>query len=436
MAASSFVNAESNMEAYTAATRDGLRELLDRHIAQARSVDPVLHILADAIDIGSIEDQIETLFSRFPDPARRPPLFGVPVGVKDIFRMGGATIRCGSLLPPVLFEGPEAVCVSRLREAGAIIFARTATTEFAYFEAAATRNPHNPAHTPGGSSSGSAAGVAAGLFPLALGTQTVGSIVRPAAFCGVVGMKPSHGTIPSAGVVYFSPTVDHIGFFCRQVAGIPRVMEAFGPRWTTGDLSGSLRLGVPVGKYLEQVPGKTMAWFEGVVSALKAEGSVLRVPCLDNIEEIAARHGDLIAAEFALEQERWFREYAHLYRPGTRAIIERGRSIPAARLAEARKSCAQLRLELSGIMREHGLDAWICPSTLGEAPAGLGVTGSPAMNLPWTHAGLPVISLPCGKGPGGLPLGLQCIGEFGEDRNLFRAVSRIEACVAKGGSRS
>jgi Asp-tRNA(Asn)/Glu-tRNA(Gln) amidotransferase A subunit family amidase len=424
------------METYATATREELSQLVRQQIALARSLDPVLHILADAIDIGSIEDQIEGLFSRFPDPARRPPLFGVPVGVKDIFRMDGASIRCGSLLPSVLFEGPEAVCVSRLREAGAIIFARTATTEFAYFEPAATRNPHNPAHTPGGSSSGSAAGVAAGLFPLALGTQTVGSIVRPAAFCGVVGMKPSHGIIPTAGVVYFSPTIDHVGFFCRRVADIPHVMEAFGPRWETGESSGALRLGVPVGEYLRQAPPETLGWFEEVVCALEAGGiEAVRVRCLDSIKEIAALHGGLIAAEFAQEQERWFKDYGHLYRPGTRGIIERGMTIPAARLAEAKKSCAQLRLELSGIMREHGLDAWVCPSALGEAPAGLHGTGSPAMNLPWTHAGLPVISLPCGQGGGGLPLGLQCIGEFGKDEDLFSTVSRIEACMTRGGFR-
>ena len=419
---------------YMTATRDGLRELLDRHIALARSVDPILHVLADAIDTDSIDDQIETLFSRFPDPSRWPPLFGVPVGIKDIFRIDGAPIRCGSLLPPVLFEGPEAACVSRLREAGAIIFAQTATTEFAYFEAAATRNPHNLAHTPGGSSSGSAAGVAAGFFPLALGTQTVGSIVRPASFCGVVGMKPSLGKIPTAGVVYFSPTVDHVGFFCRRVADIHQVMVAFDPGWSKGVVPERLRLGVPVGNYLDQAPGETLGWFESVVRGLEADGvEAVRVPCLDDISEIAARHRDLIAAEFAQEQEGWFRDFAHLYRPATRNIILKGQGISRERLAETRESCLALRRELGAAMDESGLDLWICPSTLGEAPVGLGGTGSPAMNLPWTHAGLPVISLPCGKGRGGLPLGLQCIGRFGADARLVDAVLSLEKSLRARG---
>ena len=412
---------------YNTASPDALQRLVHEHVRLARSVDSSLHILAARIDEQAVQRRIEDLFERFPDPAHRSPLFGVPVGVKDIFRIDGASIRCGSLLPPVFFEGEEACCVRMLRDAGAIILARTATTEFAYFEPAATRNPHNPSHTPGGSSSGSAAGVAAGFFPLALGTQTVGSIVRPAAFCGVVGMKPSLGKIPTAGVIYFSPTVDHVGFFCRQVADIPPVMAAFDPHWTTGANFECPRLGVPVGKYLDQLPEETMDWFEGIVATLEAEGfEVLRVPCLDDIEEIAARHGDLIAAEFALEQKAWFTDYAHLYRPATRDIILKGRTITETRLAETRESCAALRRELCAVMDGHGLDLWICPSTLGEAPAGLGGTGSPAMNLPWTHAGLPVISLPCGRGGRGLPLGLQCIGWFGEDARLVGAVLSLE----------
>jgi Asp-tRNA(Asn)/Glu-tRNA(Gln) amidotransferase A subunit family amidase len=262
----------------------------------------------------------------------------------------------------------------------------------------------------------------------------VGSIVRPAAFCAVVGMKPSLGKIPTAGVVHFSPTVDHVGFFCRQVADISLVMEAFDPRWSAGGIPEHVRLGVPVGRYLDQVPQETMEWFEGVVSALVAAGvGVVRVPCLDNIEEVAFRHRDLIAAEFALEQDAWFKEYAHLYRPATRDIILKGRTVSETRLAEARESCPALRRELCEVMDGHGLDLWICPSTLGEAPAGLGGTGSPAMNLPWTHAGLPVISLPCGEGPGGLPLGLQCIGRFGDDHRLVDAVLSLESRILMRG---
>lgn len=150
MAQTTHINAVHRISEYSTASPDALQSLVHEHMRLARSVDPTLHILAARIDEQAAQRRIEDLFTQYPDPARRPPLFGVPVGVKDIFRIDGASIRCGSLLPPVFFAGEEARCVRMLRDAGAIIFAQTATTEFAYFEPAATRNPHNPAHTPAG----------------------------------------------------------------------------------------------------------------------------------------------------------------------------------------------------------------------------------------------------------------------------------------------
>src|SRR5690606_13419755 len=144
---------------------------------------------------------------RVPARKRYPPLYGALVGVKDVFHVDGFVTRAGSKLPPELFAGPEAVCVKRLREAGALIAGKTVTTEFAFFEPGPTRNPHNVAHTPGGSSSGSAAAVAAGMCNLALGTQTIGSVIRPAAYCGIIGFKPSLNRIPTEGLVYFSRTI-------------------------------------------------------------------------------------------------------------------------------------------------------------------------------------------------------------------------------------
>ncbi len=421
------------ISAYGQASEGVLRDMVRRHVDLARSLDPQLHVLEGGIDAGAAWRRIDELFERFPDPAARPPLFGVPVGVKDIIRVQGAPIRCGSLLPPVLFEGEEARCVRMLRDAGAIILARTATTEFAYFEPAATRNPRNPGHTPGGSSSGSAAGVAAGFFPLALGTQTVGSVIRPASFCGVVGVKPSFGRIPTDGLVYFSRSVDHVGFFCGSAVDIDPVMAVFDPDWSPCDTSGKLRAAIPAGPYLAQVPGDAMERFEAAVRVLEAGGvEVVRVDCLDDIGEIARNHSDLIAAEVALEHADWFAGYSHLYREKTAEIIRRGQEVSSARRAEAGRSCEALRREMAGLMDRHGLDLWICPSTLGEAPAGLHGTGSPAMNLPWTHAGMPAISLPCGRGPAGLPLGLQCVGRYWGDAALAGAAAVIENLLRAG----
>ena len=175
----------------------------------------------------TVLDELEEALRRWPEVAGRPPLFGVPVGIKDVFRTSGHAIRCGSLLPSILFAGEEAPLVTRLREAGAIVMGITATTEFTHAEPAATRNPCNRRHTPGGSSSGSAAGVRAGYFALALGTQTMGSVIRPAAFCGVTGFKPSQGLLPGQGIINFSPSLDQAGFFCATSQDAATTLSLF-----------------------------------------------------------------------------------------------------------------------------------------------------------------------------------------------------------------
>ena len=161
----------------------------------------------------------------------------MPVGVKDIFHAAGFETRAGSQLPPELLTGPEADAVGRLRAAGCLILGKTVTTEFAYYEPEPTRNPHNLAHTPGGSSSGSAAAVAAGLAPLALGTQTIGSVIRPAAFCGIVGFKPSYGRISPEGLIFFSPSLDHVGLFTQDVAGMSLAAAVLCENLGAGDAS-------------------------------------------------------------------------------------------------------------------------------------------------------------------------------------------------------
>ena len=195
-----------------------LQAYLEQLEGRMESREP--QILAFVPEEGRFErlrPQAEELLGLHPDPLTRPPLFGVATGVKDVFRVDGFPTRAGSRLRPELLAGPEAACVSRLREAGVLVVGKTASTEFAYFAPAVTENPHRSGHTPGGSSSGSAAAVAAGLCDLALGTQTIGSVIRPAAFCGVVGFKPTHGLIPRSGVLLLSRALDHVGTFARSV---------------------------------------------------------------------------------------------------------------------------------------------------------------------------------------------------------------------------
>jgi Asp-tRNA(Asn)/Glu-tRNA(Gln) amidotransferase A subunit family amidase len=363
--------------------------------------------------------QAEILQERFADPARRPALYGVLLGVKDIFHVDGFATRAGSQLDPSLFTGPEASCVTALREAGALILGKTVTTEFAYFEPGPTRNPHNIAHTPGGSSSGSAAAVAAGFCPLALGTQTIGSVIRPAAFCGIVGFKPSYGRVPFDGVIPCASSIDTIGFFTQDGAGIELVASLLCSQWRLAGVVHKPILGVPDGPYLEQVSNEGRQAFTEQLSRLEQAGyTIHHVSVMSDIEEITHRHQRLVAAEIAEVHKPWFDVCASLYRPRTAELLREGQEVSAEERAMALAGCRKLRSELEMAMQQHGLDAWVCPATTGPAPEGLASTGSPLMNLPWTHAGMPVITVPAGKADNGLPLGLQLVAATMADEQL------------------
>ena len=373
--------------------------------------------------------EAEALESRYPDPESRPLLYGVPVGVKDIFHVDGFVTRAGTKLPPELFAGTEAGVVNKLRDAGALIAGKTVTTEFAYYEPGPTRNPHHLAHTPGGSSSGSAAAVAAGLVPLANGTQTVGSVIRPAAFCGIVGYKPSFDRIDTTGLVIFSQSADHVGLFTQDVAGMWLAASVLVNDWRN-DITADDRpvLAVPDGPYLQQA--EALAAFEAQVERLEAAGfSVRRIATLDDIEAIGDLHDDMIAAELAHGHAEWFAEFEHLYRPRTAGMIRRGQSVDADRLQSARAHRLQLRERLQAQLRQAGADVWISPAAPGTAPEGIQSTGNPALNMPWTHAGLPAVTVPAGRDDDNLPLGLQISGAFNDDEHLLLRAGTIAAAL-------
>lgn len=391
---------------------------LQRRLAHIDAQEPGLQALVDEPDRAArLQQELAVLPSE-------GPLHGWLVGVKDIIHADGLITRAGTDLPPGLFaRQQEAACVAALRRAGCLMLGKTVTTEFAYFEPGPTRNPHNPAHTPGGSSSGSAAAVAAGYCELALGTQTVGSVIRPAAFCGVIGFKPSYGRVPTDGVLLCSPSVDTVGLFAASVEHALRGAEVLVPGWSA--VSGSTRptLGIPDGPYLAQADsladslGATA--FAEHIDHLEAAGyRVRRVPVLADIAAVNKRHSVLQAGEMALEHAAWLDEHLQLYRPRTREILQRGRQVSTADLNGARAGRLRLRQQLQAAMDDAGINVWICPAAPGPAPAGLASTGDPIMNLPWTHAGLPALSLPAGFVQG-LPVGLQCVGRFGADEQLL-----------------
>ncbi len=361
------------------------------------------------------------LLERYPEPGTRPPLFGVLAGVKDIFRVDGFLTRAGSKLPPHLFQGREAESVTALKNAGALVLGKTVTTEFAYFAPGPTRNPRKPEHTPGGSSSGSAAAVSAGFCSLALGTQTIGSITRPAAFCGVVGYKPSYDRISRAGVIPLSPSLDHVGAFTPDVDGARRAARVLCRDWVL--VNGNSRLpvlGIPEGPYLASATDEGLAHFRAVCERLAASGYEVRpVKAMPDFRDIRVRHNLIVAAEAARVHAEWFARFGDVYHAKTEDLIRRGQSVSDAELSQALAGREKLRRELIRLMDEHSIDLWISPAAPGPAPKGLESTGDPVMNLPWTHSGLPTVCLPAGTSEDGLPMGLQITGRWYADETLL-----------------
>lgn len=399
------------------------------------SIEPEVHAyLPEAARRERLLSEAHSLLRRFEEHDPKPPLFGVPSGIKDIFHVDGYVTRAGTALPPHLFWGAEAIAVARLRDAGALITGKTITTEFAFAEPGPTRNPHNPAHTPGGSSSGSAAAVASGMCLVSLGTQTIGSVIRPAAFCGIVGVKPSFDRIPTSGLIYFSRSADHVGFFTQDVAGARLVARVLYDSWSLDLEQHTNRppvIGIPEGPYLAQASPEAIYLLGQQAAALEIAGMVVkRTRAFDDIEQINRRHRRMVAAEVALEHSPWFDACEHLYRPRTREIIIEGRGVPVAELEAARQGRFDLREQLHHLMDREGLDILASPPAVGTAPAGIGSTGDPLMNLPWTHAGVPVVSVPAGRGADGLPVGIQLAGRFGDDERLLCWAQKIETVLA------
>jgi len=415
-----------------AALRSGrldLFEYLDALFARHDQVEPQVQAFVPEPDRKArVRAEAQALLERYPQPGQRPPLFGIPIGVKDIFHAEGLLTRAGSLLPPDELTGPEAAVVRGFRQAGALVMGKTVTTEFAYFEPGPTRNPHNLEHTPGGSSSGSAAAVAAGLVPLAIGTQTIGSVIRPAAFCGIVGYKPTYNRIDPTGLLFFSRSADHVGLFTQDVAGMRLAASAVCNGWNKS-LTPEHKpvLGLPVGPYLQQASDEGLAALDEQVQTLQAAGyEVQEVPLFANIEEINQVHRQLIAAEFAQEHARWLPDFRDLYRPRTLALIEEGMTIDPEVVADARDMQKLLREEVLHVMDIRGVDLWIAPAAPGPAPAGLNSTGDPIMNLPWTFLGLPAVTVPAAKAANGLPLGLQMVGTWMMDEELLAWAEEVQ----------
>jgi Asp-tRNA(Asn)/Glu-tRNA(Gln) amidotransferase A subunit family amidase len=374
--------------------------------------------------------EAEELAKKYPDVKNRPPLFGMTVGVKDIFHVDGFITQAGSNLPAEELQGNEAACVTQLKNAGALIMGKTVTTEFAYFTPGPTRNPHNPNHTPGGSSSGSAAAIGAGMCNVALGTQTIGSVIRPAAFCGVVGFKPTYERISRDGVIPLSPTFDHVGVFANDVAAAKHVASVLIGGWKIETTARKPTLGIPDGTYLACASDYGLACFNALCDSLTDAGyEIRRVQVMDDFQTIRDRHDGIMSFDAANVHEAWFAKHESLYSQKFTDLIHRGQKVfDRQTLLEARD---RFRDSITQTMNENHIDLWICPPTIDAAPKGLDSTGDPVMCLPWTQIGFPTINIPTTKNEEGLPMGLQVVGKWNSDESLLDWTEEIEKVVRK-----
>lgn len=371
---------------------------------------------------------------------RSLPLRGVVFGVKDVIDVAGLRTQLGA--PSFAHYAPErdATAVAKLRAAGAIPLGKTATTAFAHRDPPPTRNPWNLEHTPGGSSSGSGAAVGAGVLPLALGTQTIGSTLRPAGFCGVVGLKATHGRVSAKGVFPLAPSFDHVGIIAANVGTAARALNAiagydaddpFSLDTPVEDYVAALqnqrppRVAVARSDYLALASEEVGRHVDSVVDKLVAAGAVVTEVALPLDSQSVLDLGyPVFRAEAAVVHAEMFARYADAYPPNMRALIEAGQKTPATDYARGRLELRQLRRALDALIGDYDVLLMpVCPTT---APRGLDQTGSAVFCAPASFTGLPSIALPSGVSDAGLPFAIQLVGQSLSESALLRTAAWIE----------
>jgi Asp-tRNA(Asn)/Glu-tRNA(Gln) amidotransferase A subunit family amidase len=428
--------------------RDGMissEQLVEACLARIREVDPQIRAWT------FLDPEYALAQARAADERRlsgQPigPLHGVPVGIKDIFDTADMPTEYGSPIYAGRTPSRDATVVSMLRAAGAVIMGKTVTTEFAYFSPGKTRNPHNPEHTPGGSSSGSAAAVAASMVPLALGSQTNGSTIRPAAYCGVAGFKPTHGLISRHRVFPLSRTLDHVGLFARSVDDIALLAEQI-TGYDENDPDTRPRARIPFVEVAAEEPPlppmfafiKTPMWeraddetkegFSEIIGDLGNQ--VEEVELFPSALEAWQWHQTIMAPEMAFNLEREWKNGGERLSEQLRTQTERGREV---RAVEYQHALAQINPIHESFVElfEQRYDAILTPAAPSAAPKGLASTGDPSFCTLWTLCGMPAISLPLLQSTSGLPIGVQLVGPRLGDARLLRTARWLAARVAAG----
>jgi Asp-tRNA(Asn)/Glu-tRNA(Gln) amidotransferase A subunit family amidase len=428
--------------------RDGVissEQLVEACLARIRDVDPQVQAWA-FLDADHALERARAADALRLEGKPIGPLHGVPIGVKDIFDTADMPTENGSVLHGGRTPSRDATVVSMLRAAGAVIMGKTVTTEFAYFSPGKTRNPLNSEHTPGGSSSGSAAAVGANMVPLALGSQTNGSTIRPAAYCGVIGFKPTYGLISRHGVFALSRTLDHVGLFARSVDDIALLAEEL-VGYDENDPDTRPRARIPFVDVAAEEPPllpmfafiKTPMWEradeetkEGLAEIIEHLGAqVEEVELFPSASEAWQWHQNIMSAEMALNLEREWKHGRDRLSEQLRAQIERGQEVRAIDYQQALARINPIDESFVELF-EQRYDAILTPAAPSAAPKGLTATGDPSFCTLWTLCGMPAISLPLLQSASGLPIGVQLVGPRLGDARLLRTARWLAARVAAG----
>jgi Asp-tRNA(Asn)/Glu-tRNA(Gln) amidotransferase A subunit family amidase len=370
--------------------------------------------------IAAREPDVQAWVEVSPQPPLAEGLLnGIPFGVKDIFETRGLATEYGSPLYAGRQGTVDAQVVASLRRTGAVLLGKTRTTAFASFDAAATRNPRLPGHTPGGSSSGSAAAVAAGMVPFAVGTQTLGSVLRPASFCGICGFKPSFGLLSLEGAMPFAPSLDTVGFFTATAADMAELWSrGFGGRFDAV-LHRAVWMRVPAEEPMRQA-------LAAAFGRLRARGvSIDEIDPPEGWDRLQAAAFTINRYEGARSQRARFEEFGERIGGQLAALVRQGLRLSPSEYDDARAHVEDMKVEMSSVFWDY--PAILTPAANGPAPAGLAGTGDPSPNAPWTALGVPAISVPLPVP--GAPLGVQMAAAWGRDDALVAVAGQLEALI-------
>ncbi len=400
-------------------------EVAESFVERIKSREPIVGAF-ESINLEAVVEAARALDDR-PDAG---PLRGAPIGVKDVIDMQGHPAAWGSSIYQDRMPHWDASCVALCRTAGANLFGKTVTTEFAYFYPGRTVNPHAPEHTPGGSSMGSAAAVADGMLPFAFGTQTAASVIRPAAYCGVIGYKASWGAFDLQGICGLAPSLDTLGFICREIDDIAlmrSILCSDRPDIVIRGESDGPRIGFMRTPHWGLADEPTRTLLSRTAEDLSRFTQVEEVELPAQFDDLAECQNGIMAFETARSRAYEYGFHADKLSPQFRQLVSTGQSVDYDEYRQLKRHAGDAMDNLSALFDRY--DVLLAPSAPGEAPKGLNATGDPIFSRMWSLLKVPSVTLPAGKGAAGLPLGIQLIGRFEDDNALLRDARWVQSVL-------